>query len=209
MIIQLLNIVGVAVFAASGVLAAGRKNLDLLGVAVMAFVTAVGGGTVRDVLLQRYPIFWVQDPIYLVVILCAAGATMLYAQFLEPPRVSLKVADALGLALFSISGARLAESDGLPPLTIIFMGTVTGSVGGVIRDVLSGQVPLLFRKGDLYATAAIAGVAVYLVAQWIGLRAEPASYMAMAAVAALRFAAIRWRIQLPEFRVRDQNANEN
>src|SRR5215470_12455197 len=114
MILTLLSLLGVAVFAASGALAAGRKNFDLLGVVVIALVTAVGGGTLRDLLLDRHPIFWVKDPVHLTVIVAAAGLTLAYVRYRKPPGASLAVADALGLALFSISGARVAEARGLP-----------------------------------------------------------------------------------------------
>ena len=205
MILYLLSMLGVAVFAASGALAAGRKNFDLLGVVVIALVTAVGGGTLRDLLLNRHPIFWVKDPSHLTVILGAAALTLAYVRYRKPPRASLAVADALGLALFTISGARVAEERGLPALTIVVMGTITGSAGGVLRDVLSGEVPLLFRQTDLYATAAIVGVVLYLALQSVGVGPEHASYLGMAAVAALRFAAIRWKLRLPVFRIPDED----
>jgi uncharacterized membrane protein YeiH len=199
--LYLLSMLGVAVFAASGALAAGRKNFDWLGVVVIALVTAVGGGTLRDLLLDRHPIFWVQDPSHLTVILVASALTLAYVRFRKPPRGSLAVADALGLALFSIGGAQIAEQKGLPALTVIVMGTITGSAGGVLRDVLSGEVPLLFKQTELYATAAIAGVSVYLTAEAAGLGTEPASYLGMGVIAGLRFAAIRWNLRLPVFRV--------
>src|SRR6187401_1991020 len=106
MILYLLDLLGVAVFAVSGAIAAGRKHFDLLGVAVLATVTAVGGGTTRDVLLNRHPVFWIEDPTYLLVILAASAMTLLYVCYREPPRTSLLVADALGLALFTIIGAQ-------------------------------------------------------------------------------------------------------
>src|SRR4051812_278903 len=117
---SLLSLLGVGVFAASGALAAGRKQFDWLGVVVIALVTAVGGGTIRDLLLDRHPIFWVSDPSQLVVILVAAVVTLAYVRFHQPPRGSLAVADALGLALFTISGAQVAEEKGLPALTVVF-----------------------------------------------------------------------------------------
>jgi uncharacterized membrane protein YeiH len=206
MVLYLLSMLGVAVFAASGALAAGRKNFDLLGVVVIALVTAVGGGTLRDLLLDRHPIFWVKDPSHLTVILASAALTLAYVRFRKPPMAALAVADAFGLALFTISGAQVAEAQGLPWLTVIVMGTVTGSAGGVLRDVLSGEVPLLFRQTDLYATAAIAGVALYLVLQEIGVGQETASYVGMAAVVGLRFAAIHWKLRLPVFRVPEEEA---
>src|SRR5262249_29656636 len=100
--------------------------------------------------------------------------------------------------------AQVAEEKGLPALTVVVMGTITGAAGGVLRDVLSGEVPLLLRQTDLYATAAIAGVIVYLASQAAGVGHEPASYPGMAAAAGLRFAAIRWKLRLPVCRVIDE-----
>jgi uncharacterized membrane protein YeiH len=201
MILYLLSQLGVAVFAASGALAAGRKSLDLLGVVVIAIVTALGGGTIRDLLLDRHPIFWIEDPVYLVVILAASATTLAYVRFRKPPMVFLLIADALGLALFAISGAQLAEQQRLPGIIIVMMGAITGSAGGVLRDLLSGEVPLLLRDGDLYATAAIAGVTAYLGLQAVGVGSWSAALIGMAIVAALRFAAIRWKIRVPVFRL--------
>ena len=201
MTLYLLSLLGVAVFAASGALAAGRKGFDLLGVIVIAAVTAIGGGTIRDLLLDRHPIFWIADPLQLVVILAAAGLTLLYVRFRKPPWTALLVADALGLALFSISGARIAEERGLPGIIVVVMGTITGSAGGVLRDILSGEVPILLRQSELYATAAIAGITVYLLTGRAGLAPTAAALLGMTVVAAIRFAAILWRLRLPVFRV--------
>ena len=203
MILYVLSLVGVGVFAASGALAAGRKGFDLLGVVVIAGVTAIGGGTIRDVLLDRHPIFWIADPMQLVVILAAAGLTLVWVRFRKPPWTALLMADALGLALFTISGAQVAEQKGLPGIIAVVMGTITGSAGGVLRDILSGEVPLLLRHTELYATAAIVGSTVYLLAKDLGLAATPAALLGMATVAALRFAAILWRLRLPVFEVRE------
>lgn len=201
MILYVLSLVGVGVFAASGALAAGRKGFDLLGVVVIAGATAIGGGTIRDVLLDRHPIFWIADPMQLVVILAAAGLTLVWVRFRKPPWTALLVADALGLALFTISGAQVAEQKGLPGIIAVVMGTITGSAGGVLRDILSGEVPLLLRHTELYATAAIVGSTVYLLAKDLGLAATPAALLGMATVAAIRLAAILWRLRLPVFEV--------
>ena len=201
MILYVLSLVGVGVFAASGALAAGRKGFDLLGVVVIAGVTAIGGGTLRDVLLDRHPIFWIADPMQLVVILAAAGLTLVWVRFRKPPWTALLVADALGLALFTISGSQVAEQRGLPGIIAVVMGTITGSAGGVLRDILSGEVPLLLRHTELYATASIVGSTVYLLARDLGLAATPAALLGMATIAALRFAAILWRLRLPVFEV--------
>jgi uncharacterized membrane protein YeiH len=109
MIIYCLSLVGVAVFAISGALAAGRKSFDWLGVLIIAGTTAIGGGTVRDVLLGRYPVFWIDDPMYLAVILVAAALTLIYVRYRTPPKLSLLIADALGLSFLTISGAQIAE----------------------------------------------------------------------------------------------------
>jgi uncharacterized membrane protein YeiH len=200
-ILYVLSLVGVGVFAASGALAAGRKGFDLLGVMVIAGVTAIGGGTIRDVLLDRHPIFWIADPMQLVVILAAAVLTLVWVRFRRPPWTALLVADALGLALFTVSGTQVAEQRGLPGIIAVVMGTITGSAGGVLRDILSGEVPLLLRHTELYATASIVGSSVYLLAKNLGLATTPAALLGMVTVAAIRFAAILWRLRLPVFEV--------
>ena len=205
MILYVLDMLGVAVFAVSGAIAAGRKELDLLGVMVIAVVTALGGGTLRDLLLDRAPIFWVQQPDYLLVTVGAALLTVLYTHFLKPPRRSLLIADAAGLALFSISGAQIAEAANLNSLVVILMGTCSGVVGGVIRDVLLVEIPIILKRGNIYATAAIAGIALYLALQKAGLANAPCALIGMAAVFSLRLAAIIWGLTLPVYHLTDQD----
>src|SRR5438270_379957 len=166
-ILELLDYAGVAVFAASGALAAARKNLDLLGVIVIATVTAIGGGTMRDLLLSR-PVFWTQHPTYLYVILAAALSTVIYTRRFHPPERALAVLDAMGLALFTISGAQIAEGLEYTGVVVGVMGTLTRVAGGALRDLLTGEIPLVLRKGQIYATAAIVGAVVYTVLQAIG-----------------------------------------
>jgi uncharacterized membrane protein YeiH len=204
MILYLLDLAGVAVFAVSGAIAAGRARFDVLGVAVVATVTAIGGGTIRDVLVDRHPVFWIADSTYLLVTFSAAAATLLYASFRRPPRTSLLIADALGLALFSISGAQVAEELRLPRVIVVVMGTITGTAGGLLRDILCAEVPLLLRRPDLYATAAIVGVTAYLGLQAVGLERMYATPAGMAVVAGLRLAAILWGLRLPVYRVPDE-----
>jgi uncharacterized membrane protein YeiH len=203
MILYIAGLLGVAVFAVSGALTAGRKNFDLLGVVVIAFVTAVGGGTIRDLLLDQNPIFWIRDTTYVYVVLGASAATLIYVRFSRPPQISLLIADALGLALFTIGGAQIAEAQGLPAVIVIFMATMTGAMGGVIRDILCGEIPMLIRPSELYATTAIVGAAVYLVLQELGVAVSIAALAGMASVAVLRIAAIIWKWRLPVFSVRD------
>lgn len=195
-----LDLLGVAVFAVSGVLAAGRAGLDLLGVVVIASVTAIGGGTLRDLLLGRHPIFWIRDARYLWVIVGAALATLVYVHFFPQPGRGLLLADAAGLALFALTGAQIAEAARLSPLIVVLMGTMTGVAGGVVRDVLTGQVPLLLR-GDIYGTAAIGGIALYLIAQRLGLDRRWAFYAGLATVVALRLFGIYYAWELPAVRL--------
>jgi uncharacterized membrane protein YeiH len=199
MLFYYLDLAGVAVFAASGVLAARDRDLDLLGVTVVAAITALGGGTLRDLLLDRHPIFWVTDAWYLVVIIASAMLTIAYVRVWPPPSGALLVADALGLALFALSGAQLAEAAQCPPLIVVLMGTMTGVTGGILRDVITAQVPLILRR-EIYATAAIVGVAVYLALHELGMARALVFGAGMFAVVALRLLAIRWGLHLPVVR---------
>jgi uncharacterized membrane protein YeiH len=200
MLLYFLDLVGVAVFAVSGVLAARNGGLDLLGVIVIAAITAIGGGTLRDLLLHRYPIFWITDAQYLTVIMASALLTVAYVRVRPPPGKTLLVADAIGLALFALSGAQVAEAAQCPVIIVVLMGTMTGVAGGVVRDVITAQVPLILRR-DIYATAAIVGIALYLLLQAFGLQRSAAFGAGMAVVIALRLLAIHWGWQLPIFRM--------
>jgi uncharacterized membrane protein YeiH len=193
-----LDLAGVAVFAVSGVLAAGRKGLDWLGVLVIATLTAIGGGTVRDLLLDRHPIFWIVQPTYLIVIGIAAVLTLLYVRARPAPGNALAFADALGLALFTIAGAQIAQGAALTPIIVVLMATITGVAGGVLRDVLCAEIPLILRR-DIYATASIAGASLYLVLEASGVSRPWASGLGMTTVVALRVFAIRRGLRLPTF----------
>ena len=199
-LVRVLDLLGIGVFAVSGALAAGRKRLDLLGVFVLASVTAIGGGTIRDLLLDRQPL-WLTDASYVGVIVVAVAITFAYVRWRRPPLASLLVADALGLALFSVAGAQIAESAGLPAVAVVVLGTVTGVGGGVIRDVLSAEIPFVLRRGNLYASTVIVGVAAYLALESVGVPRQTASLIGMALIAGVRFAAIRWELALPVFEV--------
>lgn len=192
---------GVAVFAVSGALAAGRKQLDLIGVLVLGVVTAVGGGTLRDLLLDRHPVFWIAEPWYIVVAAGAAVSTFLFVRGGHPSRAArlkaLLYADAAGLAFFAVSGAQIAERLGQNPIIGILMGTITGTAGGAIRDVLTAEIPLVMRKSELYATAAAAGATAYLMLHSLGVPYGASTVIGMATTLVLRLSAIRWKLELP------------
>lgn len=201
-ILYILDLFGVAVFAISGALAAGRKSLDLLGVVIIAVVTAVGGGTTRDLLLDRHPIFWIADPIYLLVIIIASLFTIWYTQYNEPPEKALLIADALGLAVFTVLGAQITQEVVSNSVIIVIMAAITGTVGGLIRDVLSNEIPLIMRR-DIYATAALAGATVYLLLQLGTLAPTVNIILGMFIVIGLRLAAIQWDLHLPRFKLKE------
>ncbi len=207
LLLRVSDLLGVAVFAASGVLAAGRTRLDLLGVFVVAMVTAIGGGTLRDLLLGRTPVFWVTDAIYLLVIIFATAVTVLYTRFSAPPLKALLVADALGLALFSITGAQVAEEIQVSWVVIAIMGATTGAAGGMMRDVLCNEIPLVLRGQQLYATASLVGVGVYCASGFLGGSKPLSTVIGMLTVLALRFASIFFAVGLPVYGTESEKKN--
>lgn len=191
-----LDLAGVAVFAASGVLATRDRDLDLFGVIIVATFTAIGGGTLRDLLLGHHPIFWVVDYWYLVTILLSSLATALYLALRPPPGVLFLVADAFGLAIFAMSGAKLALEAGHFPLIVIIMGVMTGVMGGMLRDVITARIPLVLQK-EIYATAAVTGIVVYLILNALAVPETLAFSVGVVIVIGLRLLAIRWGLNLP------------
>jgi uncharacterized membrane protein YeiH len=171
-------------------------------VIVVAVITAIGGGTVRDVLLNKRPTFWIEDPTYLIVILAATGATILYGRFLRPPQISLLVADAFGLAVFTFIGAQTAYIAGVPYLIVVVMGAITGSAGGIMRDVLCAEVPLILRR-EIYATASVAGAIVFVLLQETGASGPLMPLLPISTTFFLRLAAIQFDLHVPPFRPKD------
>jgi uncharacterized membrane protein YeiH len=213
--IHLLDLFGTAVFAATGALAAGRKHMDVFGVVVVALVTALGGGTARDIVLGVGPVFWVQDAAYVVVAVCAALSTFVLARFARLPERALVVADAFGLAVFTAIGAQKAFAAGAATasgaagaigLIAVIMGVMTGVVGGMARDVLCGEIPLILRK-EIYATASLAGAVAFVLLRGNGAGRVPATAVAVAVVLVVRLAAIHWRLSLPLFPERGGEAD--
>ncbi|MQA36608.1 trimeric intracellular cation channel family protein [Rugamonas aquatica] len=198
MLFYILDLIGVAVFAASGTLAAMASHLDLLGIMVLAAMTAIGGGTVRDLLLNRHPVFWIEDPKPLLVIVASAVFTILWVQVLPVPTDALLIADALGLALFAMSGAKVAEAQGCRALIVILMGTLTGVGGGLVRDILAAKVPLILRQ-DIYATAAIAGILLYILLKKAGTPPRWAFGAGLVSIVVVRLLAIQLGLRLPSF----------
>ena len=187
----------VAVSAVTGVLEAGRKRIDLFGVVLVALTSALGGGTMRDVLLER-PVFWVADQTYLVAAVAAGVATFMLVRLVRLPANLFLIPDAMGLALFTVIGAQAALIYGAPWFVASFLGVVTGVFGGVLRDILCNEEPLVF-SGELYATASWAGALVFIALLRHGTAGTSAAVIAMVAIFLTRMAAIHWHLTLPSF----------
>jgi uncharacterized membrane protein YeiH len=201
-----LDLFGVVVFAIAGVLVAARKQMDVFGLVVVALVTALGGGTLRDLCLGARPVFWATDPTYVLVATAAALGTFgaeraAHAWGAAASRAgghlrALLVADAFGLAIFTVIGTEKALQAEVSPAIAAILGTMTGVAGGMVRDVLCGEIPLILRK-EIYATASLLGAAILVALCHLGLHRNLAILLAVAAVLVLRLAAIRWRLALP------------
>ncbi|GAA6172107.1 trimeric intracellular cation channel family protein [Colwellia sp. KU-HH00111] len=202
-LIHYLDIFGVVVFALSGALMAGRYKLDPFGVVVLASVTAIGGGTIRDIILQ-VPVFWTVDPQYLYVILATALLTIIFIR--QPKRIPkrfLLISDALGLALFAVLGTQKSLMLGSPMPVAIVLGTITGVAGGMIRDVLCNVIPMILQK-EIYALAAMLGGCLYATFNILGWPDNEATVAAISGALLLRLAAIYWQVSLPAFNIIDK-----
>lgn len=202
MLIYILQMAGTAACASSGALSAGRKRLDVFGVLVVSFVAAIGGGTLRDLLLDRNPVFWMADSTYLHVSIVAGLLTWLYTLRWTPPLRLLLIVDAIGLALFTIAGVRISEQFGQPPVICVVMGIITGIVGGIVRDILCGEIPVTFRS-ELYASASALGGITYFLLQALQFKPDACALAGAIVIFLLRLAAMKWGWRLPVFELKE------
>ncbi len=191
-------LVAITAEAMSGALAAGRRNMDAFGVAVIAFVTALGGGTIRDVVLGNYPIGWTQHPAYVYLVLGAGLLTMLIAPYMHHMKRIFLMLDALGLIAFSLIGSSIALQLDYPVVVVIMAGMLTGISGGVLRDVLCNQVPIVFRR-ELYASVSLTVCALYLILRELGVDAGINTAICFIGGFVFRMLAIRFGWKLPTF----------
>ena len=184
------------VCAVGGALAAGRKRLDMVGVVFVSFVAAVGGGSLRDLLLDRNPVFWLAQPSYLTVSLAAGALTWIYICRWRAPVRFLSFVDAFGLALFTISGIQIAQEMGQSVPICLVMGVITGVAGGLFRDLLCGEIPAIFKSGELYASAALLGGAAFFLVEKMGADPRLSALVGAGTVVGLRLAALQlgWRL---------------
>ncbi len=195
-----IDLMAVAVFAASGALVASRKEMDLIGFGLMASLTGVGGGTLRDLLLGR-PVFWIAEPAAIWICLAVALLLFFSAHVIQRRYVVLLWADALGIALYGVMGAELARQTGAGPLVAVVMGMMTATFGGLLRDVICGETPLILRK-EVYATAAALAAATHLGLGYLGVPVEYSALAGLAAGFGLRTLGILKGLSLPTYKAR-------
>lgn len=198
MLLSIIFYLALTAEAMTAALAAGRRRMDWFGVCLLASVTALGGGTMRDIFLDHYPLAWVANPWLLVLICGAALLTIGLARLMPYLRWAFLLLDGVGLVVFTVIGCDIAIAMGQHPIIVIVAGMVTGIVGGILRDVLCNDVPLVF-SGELYATVSIVTGAIYCAGVWWGFPHEIAVIAALAVGFPLRVASIRYKLGMPKF----------
>ena len=191
-------LIAITAEAMSGALAAGRRNMDMFGVALIAFVTALGGGTVRDIVLGNFPIGWTQHPGYVYLVLGAGLLTMVLARYMHHLQRLFILLDAMGLIAFTIIGCNVATGLHYDPLVVVMAGVFTGVFGGVLRDLLCQRIPLVFRR-ELYASVSILVGMMYLGLHHLGINEGPMLLVLFASGLLVRLLAVRFHWSLPVF----------
>jgi len=195
--IYYLDLFGSSVFAVSGAILATRKNMDVFGVIVVGFVTAIGGGTLRDVLIGRTPVFWLSDKNYIILILIVSLLTFSFATKILRVKNVLRMADAIGLGTFTIIGIKIGLDGGLSNFFAIIMGMMTAAFGGVIRDVLCRETPLILNR-EIYATASLAGGIVFFLMQGVALPENITITISISTIIAIRLVSLKFGWNLPK-----------
>lgn len=198
-LIYVLDILGTFAFAISGALVAADKKFDLFGVLIIAFVTAVGGGMLRDVLIDAHPINWIGDLNYLYTIFTAVVLTFLFKSKILPLSKTLFLFDTIGIGVFTLLGLQKGLSFNLHPVVALIMGMISAVFGGVLRDVLTNKVPLIFEK-EIYASACLAGGITYLVLNYFGLDNNMIFIISASVIVIIRVVAVRFNLQLPKIK---------
>lgn len=191
-------LVAIAAEAMSGALAAGRRNMDVFGVAVIAFVTALGGGTVRDVILGNFPIGWTQHPGYIALVIGAGLVTVFVAPHMHKLKRLFLALDAMGLVAFSLIGCDIALRMGYALPVVVMAGMITGIFGGVLRDVLCNQMPVVFQR-ELYASVSLVVCCLFLGLRALDVNQDLTTVLSFAVGIAMRMLALRFGWKLPTF----------
>ncbi|MCH2032809.1 MAG: trimeric intracellular cation channel family protein [Tenacibaculum sp.] len=198
-IIYVIDILGTFAFAISGALVASKKEFDLFGVIILAFVTAVGGGMLRDILINSHPINWIGDLNYIYTILIAVVCTFLFKSKIAPLRKTFFLFDTIGISVFTLLGLQKGLSLNLPAIVAIIMGMVSAVFGGVIRDVLSREVPLIFKK-EIYASACLSGGLVYLLLKKLQVPDDVNFISSAIVIIIIRTVSVVYHLELPKIK---------
>jgi uncharacterized membrane protein YeiH len=196
MFFQIIDILGTIAFAISGVSVAMNKRMDVFGLLIIAFVTSIGGGTIRDIMIGQTPVSWMTNMTYVYVILGATVFTIIFQSKINYLRMSLFLFDTIGIGLYTVVGIEKGLMVGLHPIICIALGTMTACFGGVIRDILCNEIPVIFRK-EIYATACIAGGVVYFALRQLPIDNNIIFVIAGAVVISIRLIAVKFKISLP------------
>jgi uncharacterized membrane protein YeiH len=197
-IFNFLDLLGTASFAISGALFAINKRMDGFGIFIIAFVTAVGGGTLRDVLIGSYPVTWMSDLSYSYTIFISALAAIILRKKIGYLSRSLFLFDAIGLGIFTIVGTEIGLQNGLHPIICVSLGMITATFGGVIRDTLSNEIPLIFQR-EIYATACIIGAVTYILLGYLNVNQDLNHILTTLLVILVRLVSVRFKLHLPTF----------
>jgi uncharacterized membrane protein YeiH len=198
-IMYTLDIIGTFAFAISGALVASNKKFDLFGVLIIAFATAVGGGMMRDVLINAHPINWIGELNYIWTILIAVIFTFLFKSKIAPLSKTMFLFDTIGISVFTLLGIQKGLDYDLHPFIAVVMGMVSAVMGGVIRDVLSNEIPLIFRK-EIYASACLAGGVVFLICNYFNLPEVVKILTTMITIIGIRIVAVKYHLELPKIK---------
>ncbi|SHI44664.1 Uncharacterized membrane protein YeiH [Arenibacter nanhaiticus] len=192
----IIDVLGIIAFSISGVLVAMEKKLDPFGVFIIAFVTSVGGGTLRDVLLGATPVFWLKEMVYIIVISVTVVFAVMFRDKLKYVRTSLFLFDTIGIGLYTLVGIEKGLNVGLVPVMCVALGTMTACFGGVTRDILCNEIPVIFRR-EIYATACIIGGFSYFLILQLPIEVTYANIVAISIVIGIRLLAVKFKIALP------------
>jgi uncharacterized membrane protein YeiH len=192
---------GVAVFATTGALVASRKQMDLIGFILLGTVTGVGGGTIRDTLLGNLPVFWIADPRYLITCVVVSSAAFFLAHIPQSRYALVLRFDAVGLAVFAVTGAETALNANADQIVAVAMGVITATFGGIVRDILGGESPAILRQ-EIYVTAALVGATLFVALAEAGVERSGSLIAGFAIALIIRLGALRWNWSLPRYRPR-------
>lgn len=204
-LLWLMDILGTFAFACSGALAAMSKKFDPIGVIVLAFVTAIGGGTLRDVLIGNFPVSWLQNNTAIIVIIIAAAISMMGEKYLKKLPITLFIFDAIGLGLFTTYGIEIGIRQGFSVGVCILLGTITACFGGVIRDILLNTVPLIFHK-EIYAMTCVVGGFFYFLAIYFGLNIHLTQILCILIIIFIRIIVVKFHLSFPKFYLKSRKS---